>query len=224
MENPLPDLPTVPMPATKPSQKGRKRRRVLFLVSGGLLLLGLGLASLLLWASPSHAGNRQQARSTQTILQGTQTAAAQRSPSALQGTRTRTPSAATPGPGATQQTGQPSRTYGRPHLGGPFSDFVGKYGPPDQQGETNSQNFWVGPEQTMVLNLSSNAQGDVTQLNAFGPPSWNAQQAKAYCTQFLPDQATPLQTTATHIMYQSSSGEVMLTVQEQSCTLAFVRA
>ena len=224
MENHLPDLPTASMPTIKPPRKRRKRGLVLALTGGGFLLLclALGLASFLLRTSPSPIGDAQKSDNTQTVLQRTQIVRS--SPSAFQGTQISTSSTPTPASSALPQTGQPSATHGRPHLGGPFSDFVGKYGPPNEQGDTSGQNFWIGTDQAIDLNISSDTQGEVTQLAALGPTSWNSQQAEQYCLPFLPNRATQFKATTTQRAYHSDSGDVLLTVQAHSCLLLFARA
>lgn len=226
MDKRLPDLPTVPMPAAKPPRKRRKRGFILPLALGGLLLLclGIGIASALFRLSSTHTGRAQQADGTQILYQGAP--AANGSPAAAQATQTASASASTstPVPGATPQIGPASATHGRPHLGGPLSDFVGKYGPPTDQGDTTSQNFWVGTDQTIDLNVLTNGQGEVTRLDVLGPPSWTTQQAASYCLQFLPDQAVQFEATATQREYHSSVGVVVLTWQPQSCLLSFARS
>lgn len=228
MENEFPDLPTVPMPAAKPQQKRPKPWLLAVLIAGVLLLLlGVSIVSTLLRSSSSPASHAKGATSTSTALQsGQPTGTAIATATSVQATSTaiaagKHPSTSTPT--STPITGAPSATHGRPHLGGPFSDFVGKYGTPTEQGDGSGENFWVGTDQNIDINVSRSDQGEVTQLNVLGPLSWDAQQAQSYCTQFLPDNAVQYNATSTQINYHSSSGNVVLTLQTQSCLLSISR-
>ncbi|MGH2509550.1 MAG: hypothetical protein ACRDHZ_19405, partial [Ktedonobacteraceae bacterium] len=118
-----------------------------------------------------------------------------------------------------------SVTHGRPHMGGLFSDFVGTYGTPIPQGDSNSQNFLTGPNQTIDLNTMKNEQGIVTQLTILGPNTWNPPQTQNYCIQFLPNSAVQFKTTGNILEYHSSAGDVVLNLQSASvCALSFVHA
>lgn len=221
MDNHLPDLPTTPVPAIQRPRRGRRPWLLALLALAGLLILCLvvvALGNIIGWPlSPS--GRAQGVAGTPTTQHGSPGATGSLPPPQA----TQTPSAAAPH-GASPQAGQPGVTYGRPHLGGPFSDFVGKYGPPSGQGDVDSQNFWVGPDQTIDINVLRNAQGMVTQLDVLGPDSWNAQQAERYCVQFLPDKAVQFSATPAQKEYHSSVGTVVLTLQTSSCVLALARS
>lgn len=221
MENNVPDLPTVPMPSVKLPEKHPKTKRWLFvaLIAGVLvLLLGVSIGAMFLKSAP---GNRQAqgAASTSIALRhgqptGTVTVASPQTTATaiVGGTNTHAPASI---------TGAPSVTHGRPHLGGLFSDFVGKYGTPTNQGDGSSDDFWVGTDQSIDINVSRNEQGEVTQLDVLGPLSWTAQQATSYCTQFLPDGAVQSGATATQVDYHTGAGNVELTLQTHSCLLVF---
>lgn len=220
---PLPDLPTMPMPIAQPPRKRRKPWLVVVVIVGVLVVLGLGAS---LFGKVMGPANSPQASNTP------QPASALTATSANQPTN-----AVTPAGTATQATAtvtaahQPKSTptpplsnvsHGRPRLGGPFSDFVGKYGPATPQGDANSQNFWADSAQTIDINVMKNDQGNVTQLNILGPRSWTTQQSISYCTLFLPDQAVQFYATGTLIKYHTSAGDVVLNVQSpSSCLLTF---
>jgi hypothetical protein len=110
-------------------------------------------------------------------------------------------------------------THGRPHLGGLFSDFVGAYGKPTVQGDSNSQNFLTGSNQTIDINAIKNEQGIVTQLTILGPNSWDTQQTQSDCIQFLPANAVQFNATSTMLAYHSSVGDVLLQLQSASACL-----
>ena len=220
MDNHLPELPTEPVPAVHQPRKRRRAWLLALLGLVGLLVLCLIVAILsnLAGLPISPSGHARGVQSAQQSSLGT--AAPSSTPSV---TRTASPTAMVR-PGVTPQVGQPSVTYGRPHLGGPLSDFVGKYGPPTDQGDADSQNFWVGMDQTIDINVLTNDLGVVTQLAVLGPDTWSAQQADGYCVQFLPDKAVQFSATATQREYHSPIGTVVLTLQAYSCLLTLARS
>lgn len=227
MENNFPDLPTTPMPVARPQKKRPKPWLLVALIVGVLLLLlGVGIVGTLL-SSSSPSSRASGATSTATAPQsGQPTNTAIATATSAQATSTSTSTAGvthTSAPTPTPIIGAPIATHGRPHLAGPFSDFVGKYGTPTNQGDGSGENFWVGTDQSIDINVSRSDQGEVTQLNVLGPLSWNAQQAQSYCAQFLPDNAVQSNATSTQIDYHSSSGDVVLTLQAQSCLLSLAR-
>lgn len=229
MDNHFPDLATVPMPVAKPPQRRRKPWLIASLIIGVvvLLVIGVSIVGAILRLSPSQTGHASNASSTPTALQTGQAAnAATPTAKSAQAASTSTSTSTSPAvaaPTPTPEIGQPSATHGRPRLGGPFSDFVGKYGTPGNQGDSSGENFWVGTDQTIDINVARDEQGAVTQLNILGPMSWDTQQAQSYCVQFLPDNAVQFKATSTEIDYHSSAGEVVLTLQAQSCLLSFAR-
>lgn len=226
MDQHLPDLPTGPTPAIRPrSPRPRRPWLIALLACAVLLLLGLGIVALnaLFHLSPASPGlgHAQEAVGTSSGQPGSSPAVTGSAPT-LQGTPS-VPGTTTPHSAPPQQ-GQPGTTHGRPHLGGPFSDFVGAYGPPEDQGDANTQNFWVGTGQTIDISVLRNAQSVVTWLDALGPNTWNAGQARAYCLPFLPNQAVQSGATATSTTYRSSAGAVVLTWQAHACSLALARS
>lgn len=222
MDHHLPDLPTEPTPAIRPrSPRPRRPWLIALLVCAGLLLAGLGSVALsaLSRSSPASPGSShaQAAVGTPSGRPGLAPSA-----TALQGTPT-VPGTTTPH-GTPPQQGQPGATHGHPHLGGPFSDFVGAYGLPEAQGDAETQNFWVGAGQTIDIRVLRDARSVVTWLDALGPGTWNAGQARAYCLQFLPDQAVQSGATATSTTYRSSAGTIALSWQAHACSLTLTRS
>lgn len=127
------------------------------------------------------------------------------------------------------QSTQPSSTTvtrGTPHVGGPISDFVSKYGQPVSQGIENGQNFFGDTSHTIDINArTDNEHQQVTYLAVVGPQSWSESQTKAYCTQFLPSDAQQSNSTADLTNYQSSIGKVVLTMNGVNmCMLNIVGA
>ena len=208
------------MPVIRPSPKRRKRGLIAAMIVGVLVVaLCVGVLLVLgnITGKPPSSRASAAARTASTSL-------ATRSSGQQTGTTTPSGKPAHASPTApASNLARPSTTSGRPHLGGPFSDFVGKYGSPTSQGDGNSQEFWVGPEQTIEISVVRNDQGEVTQLTILGPNTWNAQQTQSYCIQFLPDGATQFQTANNLIEYHSSAGEIVLNLQTTSCTLSFAR-
>ena len=109
-------------------------------------------------------------------------------------------------------------------LGGPLTDFVGKYGAPSNQGDTDGQNFWIGTDQSIDLNVNGNDQGKAEQVTVLGEDTWTTSQTQVYCAQFLPDGAVQSSSSATLITYSSSAGTVDLRLSSaSSCSLTFAR-
>src|SRR5262249_49846861 len=126
---------------------------------------------------------------------------------------------------ATPRTGSASVTHGRPHLGGPLTDFVGKYGTPDNQGDASGLNFWTGADQSIDLNINSDDQGSVTQVIVLGSSTWTTSQTQSYCQQFLPDGATQTGSSANLLTYSSRAGTVDLKLSSTtSCSISFARS
>lgn len=219
------DLPTTPMPVARPPRSRRKLWMLVVFVVCGLVVVGSGVGFVVMLGVPSHT----QAR-------GTTPGAQQTAPVAGNGQATATATAlatvasgrsTTPGvvPTSRPHAGQPGVTHGRPRLGGPLTDFTGKYGAPSSQGDTNSLNFWTGPDQTIDLNVNSNEQGNVAQVTVLGADTWTTTQTQSYCEQFLPDGAVQTGSSSNLITYHSSAGTIDLKLQSAtSCSLSYARA
>ncbi len=230
MNQQFPDLPTVPMPVARPRRTRRKRWLVALIIASLLVILGVGIGVVSRGgASRSQTANRAQTTSTAAAQTAEVTNSATPGTTAIPtGTAAAAQATATTAAAqgaATAPTPTPplsSISHGRPHLGGPFSDFIGAYGQPTSQGDSNSLNFWTGPNQSIDINVQRNEQGVVTQLNILGPDTWNTQQTQTYCIQLLPDHAVQFSATGNLIKYHSSSGDVLLNLQSPStCLLSF---
>jgi hypothetical protein len=89
----------------------------------------------------------------------------------------------------------------------------------------SSVSFWAGSSQSIVLNVSSNDRGTVTQIVVIGESSWTSQRTEQYCEQFLPGGAVRTHTSSTLLTYHSSLGTIELTLQASStCALLFARS
>lgn len=221
MDNQFPDQqPTIPIAAIKPLYKRRKFWLSAMAIVGVLLLLGL--AASMLVGQTTGLAHPQTSSVPQTTSAPTATQNGQSASTPTPTTQARATSTATSTrkPTPTPVYNLPSVTHGRPRLGGPFSDFVGKYGTPTPQGDASSQNFWDGPDQSITISVQRNEQGKVTQINILGAPSWNVQQTQNYCVQFLPDGALQFNATNNQVEYHSSAGDVVLDLQPTSCSLS----
>lgn len=105
-------------------------------------------------------------------------------------------------------------THGIPHLGGPISDFEGKYGQPISRSFQKGQLYYGDKSQTINIYAIADEQHNqpVTFLAVVGPQVWNDSQTKAYCTEFLPSNAQEFNSTSNLTDYHSSIGEVELTM------------
>jgi hypothetical protein len=115
-------------------------------------------------------------------------------------------------------------THGTPHIGGPMSDFIGKYGQPVSQGTGNTENFYADSARTILVNVTPQGPNQQIQgVNVQGQTSWSIDQAKAFCTQFLPSDAVAFNAKDNYANYHSSVGEIVLTTPGQgTCTLAIL--
>lgn len=232
MNDQFPDQPTMPMPIAKPPRKRRTRWLVIVILVGVVLMLGIGVGVLGKILGPSRSqvssatatptiGIAIATQTSQSANTATPTNTAIATGTATQATST-TPATQKPTPTPTPPLS--SITHGKPRLGGLFSDFVGTYGTPTPQGDSNSQNFWTGPNQTIDINVLRNEQGGVTQLNILGPNSWNTPQTQSYCGQFLPDNAVQFNSADNITNYHSSAGDIVLNLQSSSvCLLSFAK-
>lgn len=225
MDKQFSDLPTTPVPVVRPPRSRRKLWLLVVCVVCGLVVVGAGVGFVVMLGAPSHT----QARGTTSGAQRTAPAGGSSQAASSTTASSTAPSgrSTTPGvvPTSRPQTGQPGVTHGRPHLGGPLTDFTGKYGSPSSQGDANSLNFWIGPDQTIDLNVNSNEQGNVAQVTVLGADTWTTAQTQSYCEQFLPDGAVQTASSSNLITYHNSTGTIDLKLPSAtSCSLAYTRA
>lgn len=142
---------------------------------------------------------------------------------------TSTQRALTSSPGATTRATltstpiQPGATHGRPRLGGPFSDFVGKYGQPTDTGSFTDGHINIGPQTD-----KNNIVQDVTAAFCDScSDSWSLYQSRDYCLQFMPSDAVSYKGNDQNlqdlinspIYFKSSIGIIGLTVNVVYCTV-----
>ncbi len=223
MDQQFPDLPTTPMPVARPPRKRRKLWVIALAIVGVALIVGIGAGIVVNVLSPSrsqasHIAQASGANATSQSSQNQSTTVASTATAGATSTLRVTPT-------TKQQRGQSSSPHGRPRLGGPRTDFFGKYGSHSDQGDTSSVNFWTGTDQTIDLNVNGNDQGNVAQVTVLGADTWTASQTQSYCKQFLPAGATQTSSSANLITYSSHAGTVHLNLQSAtSCSLVFARA
>lgn len=132
---------------------------------------------------------------------------------------------------ATQQSGgpaptvplptptQPPATHGTPHIGGPISDFYGKYGQPHNQGIGDSETWIADQQQTVLINASPDANGVAIGMGVTAAADWSDAQTTQYCSQFLPPDASAFNSVGNLTDYHSSVGEIVMQISQASCTL-----
>lgn len=113
------------------------------------------------------------------------------------------------------QGGQQTVTHGTPHIGGPKSDFIGKYGQP-----TTMNGGWVlDEEQNTIVFANVDASGTVTKVTLVTLASWDMATTKEHCAPFLPPDASQFNDAGNFIDYHSSVGEVVMLLYAGSCVL-----
>ena len=209
---PLSGMP--PPPPPKP-----KQRIWLWIVVGAIAVIGF----------IGYQNNQNALQQTPTSTQATPVA------TQAPATTAPTPIPATPTtditPTPTQVT-QFAATHGKPHIGGPFSDFVGKYGQPIGQGSGNSYNFQSDtPRSDGSLppgpNVTPNAAGMVIGLDIVsdGATTVSFDQARLHCEVWLPSDAVEFNRAPPYIDYHSSVGEIVMMVNDfGDCVLSIAQS
>ncbi len=175
--------------------KGVPQKVVVIAVAGVLVTCsccGLGAVVLAaIGASLGPVAQPVQTVSTRTVV--------------VQEASTPTNTTALPTSTPTRQPTATSVPSGPPYVGGPFSNFTAKYGQPTPNG--TSANFWADGAQTISLNVSPTS-GTVTYVVVVGPDSWTNDQSFAFCSQFLPSDATEYNHVDPNTDYHSSVGDL----------------
>jgi hypothetical protein len=99
----------------------------------------------------------------------------------------------------------------RPFVGGPYSDFVTKYGQPIRTGADGRAVFRASSSPDVLVSVSPTS-GAVTLLGAAGPTSWTDQDTLTFCAQFLPKEATEYRSVGKNKYYHSKVGDLHLDV------------
>lgn len=206
-DGPPPGYPPYPQPPQRPQTKLSPFWRAVVIACGVLILAcaACGVIGSMTKSSTNTTTTTQSAPTQQPTVASTPTV------------KTATQSA--------QKTGNTTfaATHGKPHVGGLFSDFIGKYGQP---GATTKQlyNFYTGDNQSITV--SAQVSGEkVTQVLVNGQDTWSKADTTTYCAQFNPDDATQATKTdgpaGTTILYDSASvGRFTLMVFDGgACTL-----
>ncbi len=128
---------------------------------------------------------------------------------------------ATSAPTQELPTAAPTRavTHGLPKIGGPISDFNGKYGSPDDQGFSNSETWITNQQQRTRIHALADASEKVTSLIVTSGAPWGNVQTKQYCSQFLPPGAQQFNAVSNLTFYHSNAGEIVMQLNPASCTM-----
>lgn len=211
---PQPPYYQPPMPPPKKNSK-KFIAVVLGIVVATVLL---GCIGMLVLASMKSQTAQQTATNQSSVTQAVQ----QPTQAAQQPTIQTTPKPSqqpTPKP-TVQPTKAIAVTHGTPHIGGPISDFYGKYGQSNNQGFGHSETWIVDQQQQTTVNATPNASGEVTGVTVTSGSNWNDSQMQTYCSQFLPSDASEFNSTSNLSDYYSSVGEIVLQLEQASCVIA----
>lgn len=188
-----------------PPKKPRSRRYML--IAAGLL----ALVVLFAWIANTHA-SQQSAASLQTRATH---AFHVISPTIVN--LGATPTRAKPTPYSTK----PAITHGQPGIGGPISDFFGKYGSPSST-NGNDAVWLLNQDGSLLLDARNTGAGRVGYLSLTVPDSWSSDQTKTYCLSFAPPAYTldpssqPFNAQGLFV-YNSPAGKFALHLQTASC-------
>lgn len=111
-------------------------------------------------------------------------------------------------------------THGNPRMGGPITDFAGKYGPSSGSGNGSNQLYWADVAHTIFLAVTPNIIKSVVDIVVSGPDSWDVTVAQNFCAQYLPDDAQEFNNTQGQdpfIDYHSSMGEIVMQLSPITC-------
>ena len=117
-------------------------------------------------------------------------------------------------------------THGKPHIGGPLSDFVGKYGMPEY-GSDGQYNFVADSNGTIVsANIKGTPPNIVNYISVVASMDWSKDKTMTFCFQYLPDDATLIvHDPDNNWLYDSSSlGRIDLLYGSSSCVFNLMSA
>ena len=193
-------------PVQPPSKKKMSFGKFLAIGCGGLAVLVVLI--IVIVAVAANAGNN----STST---GNTAASATQPAQPTQVAQPTQPPATT-----TSNSGNVQPTHGTPRIGGPMSDFYGKYGTPHNQGSVaGSETWFLNDQNQTIIGAAPDTNGMVNWLDITNSTSWSNQQMQTYCEQFMPSDASQFNQAGSFIDYHSSIGEIVLLLGPQSCVL-----
>jgi hypothetical protein len=178
-----------------------ERRRTSFLCAVSLLLtLLLALGACGSGATTSVGGSHGGASGTATAATTATTATTATATTGTSGhTTTATKSA----------TATKTSASGSPFVGGPYADFIKRYGQPSSIGANGRALFRASSAPPVLLGVSPTS-GIVRYAGADGPGNWSIQDAFAFCAKFLPKGATEYRSDSGHKYYHSGVGDLHL--------------
>lgn len=111
---------------------------------------------------------------------------------------------ATPQPQPTKAPAAIAATHGTPYLGGPVSDFLGKFGQPINGVSPNSTGWLLDGENTLLLHYDTTTQ-KVNYIAYTGSSSWSKAKYRDYLLTFAPSDYT--EDTAANTTWQNGGGD-----------------
>ena len=119
-----------------------------------------------------------------------------------------------------------NNSQAHPFVGGPYADFVARYGEPYLTAPsttlTDGQAMFTSDGDSSVVFKVSPTSGNVSLLVATGPASWTDQDAMAFCKQFLPVGATKTDAATSHQTFHADVGDLRLDVAAAACDLTII--
>jgi hypothetical protein len=210
MQQPYPPLPQKPLPHQRFWRWFRQRSKRAQIIACVVLVLSCSLCGYIsaTSANTSVVPTTATPTATQDIavittkIDATATQDAQNYQATATADPTDTPTqvpTATPTPSPqpttkpTTSTGNLTATFGTPLLGGPVSDFIGKYGPPNSHTDTNSFHWFrdssSNADGLIVWSLTHPKQVDSIDVQAVNGDMPDMSAANALCTVYNPDDA-----------------------------------
>ncbi len=122
-------------------------------------------------------------------------------------------------------------THGSPQIGGPLSDFYGKYGKPFLPTGSNGSESWnVSEQPSIAIGAAPNDAGRVTHISVAEIDLntgnlWDIPRMEAYCSQFLPGDVVeynrlPGPGDLLLLDYNSSIGQIVEQLTSGTCTIS----
>lgn len=185
-------------PLIPPSPKKKSHKRLWLILAAVVLVLAvmIGIAS--------QSQNQQSASTSQATQNPT-----------LQSTSRPTP----------KPTVQPTKglavTHGTPFIGGPISDFFGKYGSPTNTNGNDA--FWsLNSDESLTIDARDTGGGRVGYLAIVTPDNWSQQHIQSFALGFAPQEYTLDQTSIPYnasglYVYDSPSIKFALHLSQGSC-------